>query len=196
MAAAAAASVIRTPAALANTGAMSMPSGKPASDASQSQADTREIASRGTFRWKTVNQLATIDHDPSLSIDELRHALGLTHSGAVRLVDRLEDDGLVQRSRGSGRVVGLGLTGRGRRVLARIERARLTAAAELVSPLDAGEQPQLELFLRRILAAQTAGDEDLHRICRLCSFDACESGGRKCPVALAARAMRPGRKGP
>ena len=50
------------------------------------------------------------------SIDELRRVLGLTSSGAVRLVDGLETDGLVTRRRGDdGRVSLVALTAKGRR---------------------------------------------------------------------------------
>ena len=133
--------------------------------------------------------LVTLAHEPGLSIDGLRAALGLTHSGAVRLVDRLEQDGLVRRSRGGGRVVAVYLTARGRRALARVERARLAAAAELLAPLSTTERRQLESLLRRILAGQSQSDDDLNRICRLCSFEACESTGRACPVAEALRAV-------
>jgi DNA-binding MarR family transcriptional regulator len=132
--------------------------------------------------------LVTLSHEPRLSIAELRGALGLTHSGAVRLVDRLEQDGLVRRSRAGGRAVALHLTSRGGRALMRLERARLEACADLLAPLNASERRQLETLLRRMLAAQTRGEDDLNRICRLCSFEACESGGRACPVAKAARA--------
>ena len=37
------------------------------------------------------------------SVDHLAGVLGLTHSGTVRLVDRLEDDGLLQARAGAGR---------------------------------------------------------------------------------------------
>jgi DNA-binding MarR family transcriptional regulator len=137
--------------------------------------------------------LATIAHYRGISIEELRAALSLTHSGAVRLVDRLEHDGLVQRARTGSREVRLSLTQAGRRALRRLESVRLAATAELIAPLAAEDRRQLELLLRSMLAARTRGEGDLQRICRLCSFEACESGGRRCPVAEAARtAAAPG----
>lgn len=130
--------------------------------------------------------LVTISHDPGLSIESLRLALGLTHSGAVRLIDRLEDDGLVRRHKHGERALRLGLTRRGRRVVARIERARMDAVADLLAVLTDDQQRQLDSILAELLAAHTRGPDDLQRICRLCSFDACEGGGRACPVAKAA----------
>src|SRR3954470_18962104 len=48
-------------------------------------------------------------------IEELRHVLALSHSATVRLVDRLVEDGLVERAPGrDGRTVAPRLTGSGR----------------------------------------------------------------------------------
>ena len=41
--------------------------------------------------------LVTIGNHPGESVEALRHALGLTHSGAVRLLNGLEAEGLVER---------------------------------------------------------------------------------------------------
>jgi DNA-binding MarR family transcriptional regulator len=130
--------------------------------------------------------LMTIAHRPGSSIERLSAALGITQSGGVRLIDRLEADGLVRREKLTARSLKLHLTARGDRAVKRIERARIAAAAEVLSPLSAAERRQLEAMLARLLAARTRGEEDLRRICRLCSFEACESGGQTCPVARAA----------
>ena len=55
------------------------------------------------------------------SVDQLRRVLGLTHSGAVRLVDRLAADGLVERSGGpDGRTRSVVLTRKGRAAAHRV----------------------------------------------------------------------------
>src|SRR6187200_2487250 len=55
------------------------------------------------------------------SMEDLRRAMGLTGSGAVRLVDRLEADGYVRRRAGpDGRTLALVLTARGRRAAERV----------------------------------------------------------------------------
>jgi MarR family transcriptional regulator, negative regulator of the multidrug operon emrRAB len=127
--------------------------------------------------------IMTIAHHPGLSIERLSEAVGITDSGGVRLIDRLAADGLVRREKLSARMVRLHLTPCGQRAVERIEQARIAAATDLLSPLSGAQRRQLEAVLARILAAQTHGEDDLRRICRLCSFDACESGGRACPVA-------------
>jgi MarR family transcriptional regulator, negative regulator of the multidrug operon emrRAB len=55
--------------------------------------------------------LCVIGHKPGLSIDFLAHVLGMSHPGTVRLADRLEADGLIQRKPNKdGRTVALHLT--------------------------------------------------------------------------------------
>ena len=77
-------------------------------------------------------------------IDALSRVLGLTHSGAVRLVDRLAADGLAERRRGGdGRSVAVTLTPAGRRAAAEIREARERALAEALSVLSAGERRAL-----------------------------------------------------
>jgi DNA-binding MarR family transcriptional regulator len=127
--------------------------------------------------------LMTINHHPGLSIETLRLALDLTHSGTVRLIDRLEADDLVRRRKRAGREVELLLTRRGVRIVERIERARIAAAAELLAALRDEQRRQLDGMLADLLAAHTEDEEDLRRICRLCSFDACENDRQTCPVS-------------
>jgi DNA-binding MarR family transcriptional regulator len=129
--------------------------------------------------------LVTIAHFPGLSIEQLRRALGLTHPGGVRLVNRLQGDGLLRREKLDARSVRLHLTRRGANLVERLEHARLEAVRDLLAPLSGTQQRQLEPILAAVLGAQTHDDHDLRRICRLCSFEACESRGRTCPVAAA-----------
>jgi DNA-binding MarR family transcriptional regulator len=103
----------------------------------------------------------------------------------VRLVNRLEADGLVRREKLDARTVRVHLTRRGAKALERLEQARLRAVGELLAPLTAAQQRELEPILATMLEAQTQDEGDLRRICRLCSFEACESRGRRCPVAAA-----------
>jgi DNA-binding MarR family transcriptional regulator len=126
--------------------------------------------------------LVSIAHQPDLSIEDLRQILAITHSGTVRLVDRLEGDGLITRIKTGQRAVKLRLTPRGRRTLRKIENARLAAVATIAASLPGAAQAQLEELLSQMLAAQTHSLDDLHRLCRLCSFDACQANHRTCPV--------------
>lgn len=48
---------------------------------------------------ETVAALVAIGHAPRMTIDQLSRVLKLTHGGAVRLVDRLMEHGLVEKQR-------------------------------------------------------------------------------------------------
>jgi DNA-binding MarR family transcriptional regulator len=128
--------------------------------------------------------LVSIANHPGQSVDDLRRALDLTHSGAVRLVDRLEADGLVRRQP-QGRSVSLELTARGRRRHARLETARLAAVEDALAPLTPDARARLEPILEVLLAAHASSQDDLRRICRLCAYAACERPNCACPVAAA-----------
>jgi DNA-binding MarR family transcriptional regulator len=115
--------------------------------------------------------------------------LGLSHSGGVRIVKRLEAAGLVAREPDPGdrRAVRLHLTGEGEREARRLLAARQAALTPLVAGLGEREAAALERLLERLLASATGGGEDANRICRLCDPDVCGHPGR-CPVTQAALA--------
>src|SRR5919107_3595098 len=78
------------------------------------------------------------------SIDALRRVVGLTHSGAVRLVDRLAGAGLVERRVGAdGRAVALQLTPEGRRSARRVLARREAALESVLAHLTARDRADL-----------------------------------------------------
>jgi MarR family transcriptional repressor of emrRAB len=78
------------------------------------------------------------------SMDELRKVLGLTPSGAVRLVDRLAADGYVERRAGAdGRSLALALTPAGRRGARRGLPPRAAPHQSVLAPLSAPERANL-----------------------------------------------------
>jgi MarR family transcriptional repressor of emrRAB len=122
-------------------------------------------------------------------IDALARVLGLTHSGAVRLVDRLADAGLVERHRGGdGRAVAVVLTPAGRRAAGEIRAARERALAEVLAVLGAEERRVLTGLHEKLLAGLTTGRDSARRICRLCDPGACGHEQGTCPVTTAASA--------
>ena len=117
---------------------------------------------------------------PGCSIETLRLPLGLSHSAAVRLVDRLVDDGLVVRRSGTdGRTTSLVLTASGRKRALRVQDARALAMGQRTRRLRPTERRQLELILERLLVF-AALDRPAAEICRLCDIEACPA--RRCPV--------------
>jgi DNA-binding MarR family transcriptional regulator len=120
------------------------------------------------------------------SIDALRRVLGLSHSGGVRIVKRLEAEGLVAREPDPAdrRAVRLHLTGDGRREARRLLAARQAALTPLLAGLGERESAALERLLERLLARATGSGEDANRICRLCDPGICGHPDR-CPVTQA-----------
>ena len=110
------------------------------------------------------------------TIEELRRALGLTHSGTVRLVDRLVGGGLVERRvGGDARSVSLHLTGSGRRTARRVVAARETVLERALIGLEPRQRAEFERSLEVVIGELAAPRA---RVCRLCDTAA---GGR-CPV--------------
>jgi len=126
-------------------------------------------------------------------IDALRRVLGLTHSGAVRLVDRLAAAGLAERRPGAdGRSVAVALTARGGRAAGRVRAAREHALADALAALDPDERAVLTALHEKLLAALTSDRASARRLCRLCDVEACGHERGTCPVTRAriARAAR------
>jgi MarR family transcriptional regulator, negative regulator of the multidrug operon emrRAB len=120
-------------------------------------------------------------------IDELGRSLGLTHSAAVRLVDRLEESGLVERERGvDRRSVSVAMTAAGRRAGRKILHARHRAIGEVLESLSPSEQRTLAGVCGKLLGGLTTSHADARRICRLCDPDACGHYDGRCPVTRAA----------
>jgi MarR family transcriptional regulator, negative regulator of the multidrug operon emrRAB len=120
-------------------------------------------------------------------IDQLGRSVGLTHSAAVRLVDRLEESGLVERRRGvDGRSVSVVMTAAGRRVGREILDARHRALVEVLEVLSPSERRALARVCEKLLGGLTASRDDARRICRLCDPDVCGHYDDRCPVTRAA----------
>lgn len=131
--------------------------------------------------------LVSIHWQPGSTIEELRRKLGLSHSGAVRLLDRLEEDGAIERRAGrDGRSVALTLTTQGKRQTRAILAARRAVLASAVRRLSPAERRSLEGLMEKMLAGVTRGRDHADRICRLCDEDVCAID--RCPVECAANA--------
>jgi DNA-binding MarR family transcriptional regulator len=127
---------------------------------------------------------------PDPSIDLVRQVLGLTHSGTVRLVDRLEAAGQVRRGSGHDRrTTTVSLTAAGRRAATRVTSERAGELQAALAVLTSDEQEQLADLAGRVLAGlgrDGAGGADgsVERwTCRLCDTTACGRLRGRCPVA-------------
>ena len=127
------------------------------------------------------------------TIDLLRRVLGLTSSGAVRLVNRLERAGLVRRvSAEDGRATAVVLTTSGRRVARRVSGARTSMLKEALAVLSPAECRKFEELMSLVLVGLRRGPEAVRWICRFCDLDACGWREGRCPVRNAAVQRRGG----
>jgi DNA-binding MarR family transcriptional regulator len=122
------------------------------------------------------------------SVDRLRTVLGLTPSGTVRLIDRLQAAGQVTRGPGAdARSVSVRLTTSGRRAAQRVSAARAAVLEEVLGELAPAEREALDQILSRVLVGLIRGPGATRWMCRFCDTTACGRQDGRCPVANAAR---------
>ncbi|MGD1952649.1 MAG: MarR family winged helix-turn-helix transcriptional regulator [Leptolyngbyaceae cyanobacterium] len=131
------------------------------------------------FGGEAPAALVTLGVNPGLSINALHQILSLSHPGTVRLIDRLESQGLVERRSGvDGRTLALFLTqsGHARRQIILTERKQPLQLA--IGSLAQGDRNQLAQLLEKMLTALTTSELHSFAICRLCEEEVCPA----CPV--------------
>ncbi|MBT0586149.1 MarR family winged helix-turn-helix transcriptional regulator [Alteromonas oceanisediminis] len=123
--------------------------------------------------------IVVIGYVPGISVELLRQVLGLSHPGTVRLIDRLSDDGYVERQKAKdGRAVALHLTTAGTDLRANLMDSRIEILENAVESLSSNEQEMLGHLLSKVLSTLPETEMDKHHICRLCSTTACPD----CPI--------------
>jgi DNA-binding MarR family transcriptional regulator len=122
------------------------------------------------------------------SVDVLAEALRVSHSRAVRIVDRLEAAGLARREPddADGRRVLVRLEPSGRKLAERALAARAGVLLLAVAQLDAGDLHDLERLVGALLDATTVDLRAAMQTCRLCDAHTCGHDEGVCPVTLAA----------
>jgi DNA-binding MarR family transcriptional regulator len=115
----------------------------------------------------------------------LARALHLSHTAAVRLVDKLEVEGLVEsRDADDGRAVALYLAVAGKAQAWTILEGRCVTLSGLIDVLSGKEQDQFARCLEKILCCLTETRDHADYIFRLCDDIACPP--EQCAVHLAA----------
>ncbi len=129
--------------------------------------------------------LVLIRNRSGCSVNWLHDRLGLTQSGAVRLLDRLQEDGLITRNRTAGRrEVSLAITPGGEALVERGVSARSQAIESLLDELPAADRGQLMNLIERVLSLRSLPRDEGDAACRLCDWPACVPD---CPVEPADR---------
>lgn len=123
--------------------------------------------------------IVVLGYAPGLSVEILRQVLDLSHPGTVRLIDRLEEDGLVERRKAAdGRAVALHLTRKGGKLRQRLMDQRLDLLEAGLKGLNAKERVVLGDLLAKVLTNLPETEMAKHRICRLCAVGTCKD----CPI--------------
>lgn len=128
---------------------------------------------------ETPAALVVIGYDLGPSNDQLRRILGLSHPGAVRLVERLVSDDLVERREGRDkRAVALYLTKQGQRVRKTLLKGRLAVLYPFLGSLTDSEMKTLTALLHKMLSSLEPTDLERCTLCRLCDDSVCTN----CPI--------------
>jgi DNA-binding MarR family transcriptional regulator len=131
------------------------------------------------------------------TIQRLADVLGLTHSGTVRLVNRLEDGRLAVRKPGpDARSQSVHLTATGRKVGQKVSEARAKVIATALVDLSTADRLTLARLVDAMISTLTTSRLDARRrelnqpgwLCRLCDFAACGRAAGDCPAANTAAA--------
>jgi MarR family transcriptional regulator, negative regulator of the multidrug operon emrRAB len=141
-----------------------------------SQSGPDELSSSGP----DMAALNTVALWPGTRIDELATIIGLSHSGTVRLVDRLVGKGLIERRPhpDDQRAAALHPTDRGIMIANGFQEHRLARLKDLVQTLSPRQQDRLAEAigdLLRLLAYDVMAADRICRYCdeRICSPDIC-----------------------
>ena len=122
------------------------------------------------------------------SVEVLAEAMRVSHSRAVRVVDRLEAAGLARREAdpSDGRRALVRLEPAGRELAERALDARSRVLLSAVAELDAADVRDLERVLGALLHATTVDLRAAKEPCRLCDSQACGHHEGACPLTRAA----------
>lgn len=141
--------------------------------------------------------IALLDFSPDGTVQALSQICGLTHSGGVRLVNRLAAAGYMKRSPGrNARSVTVTLTPAGRAAALALRAARHAAIAATTNGLTKLQREELaracatmiNALTRHRLARRADGESPAGgALCRLCDFGACQRADGNCPAARAAQ---------
>lgn len=158
-------------------------------------ADTVQAA--GGHSLSAAAALSALRHFlDGATIDTLSQVLGLTSSGTVRLVERLEAGGHLKRGRGQDRrAAALQLTARGKRAADRVSGARLGLLRDSLAGLSPADRKTFAALVNKLIGGFVRGKGATRWICRLCDLGACGWEAGRCPVRNAAQAKTGGGPG-
>ena len=118
------------------------------------------------------------EHD-GCSLDWLHHRIGLTQSGTVRLVDRLEERGLLTRGAAAARAVPLHVSPAGDERLVAWRQVQTAVTERLLEGLPTGRRRDVVAGMASVLRSEARQRLEADATCRACCWAEC---GEDCPV--------------
>jgi DNA-binding MarR family transcriptional regulator len=131
------------------------------------------------LQFRELAALTLVGEHDGCSVEWLRHRVGLTQSGTVRLVDRLEERGLLTRGAAAGRGVPLQVSAGGHDRLRAWRQARAAVADDLLGALSPADRRAVVDGMAGGLRAEPRQRPDADATCRTCCWADC---GTDCPV--------------
>ena len=126
-----------------------------------------------------LTALVSIQNCDQFHIGWLAQTLSLKHSSAVRVVDRLEQDGLISRlDKDAKKQVGLVITRSGTMLAKKVLALRAQITASYLAPMTEAEQKTMARIVEPVIRAHTTTSKDLYRHCALCDDGVCAN----CPA--------------
>ncbi len=146
-----------------------------------SDAMTQELGDLTDICDSDCAALIVIGQNPGITVDRLAKIVRLSQPGAVRMINRLVEEGRVERRLGADRRARpLDLTAEGKRMV----RAMLLGREKVLhAPLDAlsfDERRNLEHLMEKMLQSMVTDETASNTACRLCDDNACPEAS--CPL--------------
>jgi MarR family transcriptional regulator, negative regulator of the multidrug operon emrRAB len=111
---------------------------------------------------------------PGESVEALRRVLAISQPATVRAVDRLAEEGLVERRPGPDRrTLALFLTRRGQRAARRVLTRRAASLRDLLAALDEDDKARLLPLLEKLTSWLAVDRPGALNVCRMCDRRAC-----------------------
>ncbi|WP_153811007.1 MarR family winged helix-turn-helix transcriptional regulator [Paraglaciecola arctica] len=144
--------------------------------------DEKQISELGGRSQSHEAALVAINNHPNETIDVLSKVLGLSHSGAVRLINTLEKENLVMRHKSArdARAIVLCTTNAGSERVQKILDSRERVTAQMLKSFDDRQKQDFLRLLKVAMSNLTQEQIEARRICRLCNEGVCRKSG--CPV--------------
>jgi DNA-binding MarR family transcriptional regulator len=128
---------------------------------------------------------------PGESVEALRRVLAISQPATVRAVDRLAEEGLVERRPGPDRrTLALFLTRRGQHAARRVLARRMASLRDILAALDEDERARLLPLLEKLTSCLAVDRPGALNVCRMCDRRSClQRPG--CPLVHTTRSGSP-----